>query len=235
MSLPMREAPQYNVMLPLSGKEVSYRPFLVKEQKNMLIANQEDGQDSTFQAVVNMLKSVTSLGADVNKLPLADIEFLFLQIRAKSIGETAKVNMPCQNFKECDNTLIMEFNLAESTIDTRNLPKMDIELSEDTIIELRFPTSETAYKLQGIEAEKASRIMLRECMVRLHDKDNSYEFLEYRDSEIDEYIENLTIGEFEKLADFFVNIPQVEITAENKCNKCGTVNKITEKGLQNFF
>ena len=234
MSLPVREAPTYTVELPLTKEEVKFRPFLVKEQKNMMIAGQGDDETSTFDAIVEMVKSVCENKIDIDKIPLADLEYLFLQIRSKSVGEKSRMEIGCVE-KDCGTAIPIEIDLAEASVDVNNLPDREIKLNDEMLVEVKFPTAKLATKLQNMDNEEASRKMLRDCMVRLHDKEKTYEFFEYRDAEIDEFIDNLTISEFDKLSKFFLELPQIELVTEYKCPSCGVEDKIVTRGLQSFF
>jgi hypothetical protein len=234
MSLPVREAPTYTVELPLTKEVVKFRPFLVKEQKNMMIAGQGDDETSTFDAIVEMVKSVCENKIDIDKIPLADLEYLFLQIRSKSVGEKSRMEIGCVE-KDCGTVIPIEINLAEASVDVDDLPDREIKLNDEMLVEVKFPTAKLATKLQNMDNEEASRKMLRDCMVRLHDKEKTYEFFEYRDAEIDEFIDNLTIAEFDKLSKFFLELPQIELVTEYKCPGCGVEDKIVTRGLQSFF
>ena len=234
MSLPVREAPTYTVELPLTKEVVKFRPFLVKEQKNMMIAGQGDDETSTFDAIVEMVKSVCENKIDIDKIPLADLEYLFLQIRSKSVGEKSRMEIGCVE-KDCGTVIPIEINLAEASVDVDDLPDREIKLNDEMLVEVKFPTAKLATKLQNMDNEEASRKMLRDCMVRLYDKEKTYEFFEYRDAEIDEFIDNLTIAEFDKLSKFFLELPQIELVTEYKCPGCGVEDKIVTRGLQSFF
>ena len=99
MSLPIQKAPQYKCELPISGIEVNYRPFLVKEQQHLLIARESEDATAIFDAIMNLINSVTEGKIDGSELPLVDVEYLFLQIRTKSVGETSKIPLVCNNGK----------------------------------------------------------------------------------------------------------------------------------------
>ena len=152
MSLPVREAPTYTVDLPLTKEEVKFRPFLVKEQKNMMIAGQGDDETSTFDAIVEMVKSVCENKIDIDKIPLADLEYLFLQIRSKSVGEKSKMEIGCVE-KDCGTAIPIEINLAEASVDVNDLPDREIKLNDEMLVEVKFPTAKLATKLQNMDNE----------------------------------------------------------------------------------
>ena len=233
MTLPMRQSPTYDCVLPVSEMKVSFRPFLVKEQKNLMIAGQSEDANDIFKSIIQMVVNVTDGLVDGKKIPMADLEYLFLQIRAKSVGEELTLQMTCTN---CEHKQMYGFDLEEVEVDTSTLPEKDIMLNDDMRIEMAFPTAHLAQKCAELDdADEAMKVMLRECIVRLHDEEKTYEFREYRDKEIDEFIDHLTIDEFNKLNQFFAVLPTVSLTDSYECNNCKTKNNIFLQGLQNFF
>ncbi len=228
----MREAPYYNVVLPLSETDVRYRPFLVKEQKNMMIAGQSEDEKAIFEALNNMIKSVTDGKVDVSKIPLADMEYLFLNIRAKSVGETTEMKMACN---ECTHVNDVTLDLTNIEIVGAEEHSLDVELDNDLNVEMRYPTAKIVQKISSLESSEQIKVVLRECMVRMHDDENTYEFSDYRDKEIDDFIDNLSIPEFNKLQQFYATIPYTILKTEVVCANCEHEEVIISRGLQDFF
>ena len=234
MKLPTQETPEYKLVLPISKQEISYRPFLVKEQKNLLLAREGKDAEEIFTAISNLLKSVTDEKTDGHDLPLADLEYLFLQIRCKSIGETSKLLFPCVN-EECTHSHELTVDLSEIEVNQDNLPENKIQISDELMIELKYPTSKLVAKVADMTDDEAVKPILRDCMVRIFDKEEIYELKEFPDREIDNFIDNMTIEQFEKVMIFFNAIPVLKKEYEWECSKCKTHNNFTAQGLQNFF
>jgi hypothetical protein len=234
MGLPIQKAPQYKCELPMSGIEVSYRPFLVKEQNHLLIARESEDATAIFDAIMNLIKAVTDGKVDGAKLPLVDLEYLFLQIRTKSIGETAKVPLMCMK-DECDGVGYTELDLTKIKVDVSGIQDSKVQLNEHLIVELEPPSSELVYAIEGLGEVEMIKPILRGCMLRIYDDENIYEMAEHRDSEIDEFIESLTVQQFEKISDYFGSMPSLQEEVEYKCDKCGEVSNNTLSGLQSFF
>ena len=234
MSLPIQKAPTYKCELPVSGIEVSYRPFLVKEQNHLLVARESEDATAIFDAIMAMIKSVTEGKVDGSKLPLIDLEYLFLQIRTKSVGETAKIPLMCKN-DDCDGVGFQELDLTTVEVDTSNMIDNKIELNENLMVELSPPSSKIIYEIEGLDEVEMIKPILRTCMVRIYDDENIYEMAEHRDSEIDEFIENLTVQQFEMITKYFDSMPTLKKEMEYKCDKCGEVSNNVIQGLQNFF
>ena len=234
MGLPIQKAPQYKCELPISGIEVSYRPFLVKEQKHLLVARESEDSAAIFDAIMNLIKAVTEGKIDGSELPLVDVEYLFLQIRTKSIGETAKVPLMCTQ-DECDGVGYTEIDLTDIEVDTSKVMDNKVQLNEHLMVELTPPSSKLVYEIEGLDEVEIIKPILRECMIRIYDDENIYELSEFRDSEIDEFIENLTVKQFEEISKYFESIPSLKEEIEYKCDICGEVSNNTLQGLQSFF
>ena len=234
MGLPIQKAPTYKCVLPVSNIEVKYRPFLVKEQKHLLVARESENSTQIFDAIMDLVKAVTEEKIDASKIPLVDLEYLFLQVRTKSVGETARVPLMCMA-DGCDGVGYTDVDLTEIEVDTSGILDNKIELGSNLIVELKAPDSKLIYEVEELNEVETIKPILRACMVRLYDDENIYEMAEHRDSEIDEFIESLTVGQFEDINKYFGSMPQLKKEVEYKCEKCGTVSTNTLQGLQSFF
>lgn len=234
MGLPIQKAPTYKCVLPVSEIEVRYRPFLVKEQNYLLIARESENPAQIFDAIMDLVKAVTEGEVDASKIPLVDLEYLFLQIRTKSVGETAKVPLMCME-EGCDGVGYSEIDLTKVEADTSGILDNKVDLGSNLIVELRPPDSKLIYEVEELDEVETIKPILRACMVRLYDDENIYEMAEHRDSEIDEFIESLTVNQFEKISGYFESMPQLKHEVKYKCEKCGTVSTNILQGLQSFF
>ena len=234
MALPIQAAPSYTLTLPISKKVVKYRPFLVKEQRSLLVARESENTKDIMQAVIDMISAVTSKTVDANKLPVGDLEYLFMQIRAKSVGETAGISVACTD-NECDGWGRVEVDLNDVTVEVDEDVDNMIRLNDDLVVEMQYPTVTSVFKVEGLNEADAIKPILRGCMVRLFDDENVYEFAEYRDSEIDDFIDSLTIDQFEKMTEFFQNVPTLKHEVEYSCAKCKKENTRVLEGLNSFF
>jgi len=234
MALPIQAAPSYTLTLPISKKVVKYRPFLVKEQRSLLVARESENTKDIMQAVIDMISAVTSKTVDANKLAVGDLEYLFMQIRAKSVGETAGISVACTE-KECDGWGRVEVDLNDVTVEVDEDVDNMIRLNDDLVVEMQYPTVTSVSKVEGLSETEAIKPVLRSCMVRLFDEDNVYEFSEYRDSEIDDFIDSLTLDQFERMAEFFQSVPTLKHEVTFTCGKCKTENTRVLEGLNSFF
>ena len=235
MGLPIQKAPSYNCMLPVSKKLVKYRPFLVKEQSFLLQAKEGDSTKEVFSAIKDLVTAVTDGTVDATKIPLADLEYLFLQIRTKSIGETTTLNLVCNASEECSGRTDIEINLSEIEVDVESIQDDKIKINDTLMVELIPPTTEVIVKVEGLPEAETIKPIMRACLVRIYDEDNIFELSDYRDSEIDDFVESLTVEQFELISEYFQSVPALKHKVEWKCNLCGEQSILELQGLANFF
>lgn len=234
MALPVQKAPTFKCELPVSGLTVKFRPFLVKEQQHLLITRESEDPQEIYDAILELVKSVTNNEVDASKLPMADLEYLFLQIRIKSVGETTKLSFSCQT-EGCNGVHEEVIDLEKIEANTTDMQDNKIQISDELIVELSPPTTQTVYKLQGLSENDMIKPLMRTCLLRIYDSEEIYEMSDHRDSEIDEFVLSLTMEQFEKISKYFESLPQLKHVVEWKCKVCGHENSTTLQGLQNFF
>tara|TARA_Y100000004_G_scaffold173027_1_gene210466 strand:- start:540 stop:1253 length:714 start_codon:yes stop_codon:yes gene_type:complete len=237
MQLPIQSAPEYSAELPVSKKTVRYRPFLVKEQRNMLMVTEDSTTTEMYYALVSMLQSVLITDIQVDELPMTDLEYLFIQVRAKSIGESQEVDIKCNKTEDCDGKVKMKLDLNDIVISKTDIPQDGrIQLNEELTVELAVPSSKNMMSVVDVtdESEMIRKLMLIS-MRKIYDKENIYELSEYRDSEIVDFLESLTIEQFTKISKFYESLPTVSIDMKGVCNKCKKKHIQSIQGFANFF
>lgn len=233
MGLPIQKAPEYFCVLPLSEREVKFRPFLVKEQRNLMLL--QDGEmNESYNMLKTMINSVTWGKVDTDDLPLADLEYLFLQIRCKSVGETTDLKIPC-NVEECEGKTPVTVNLSEIEIDTSNLPDKKLDLSDNLGAILQYPKASLQESFKSENDADRFMDIIKACVVQIYDEENVYDLSEYSDAEKDEFFESLSVAQVEKIADFLNSLPDLSHDIEAVCPVCSNKQVIVLKGLQNFF
>jgi len=233
MGLPVQKAPEYLCILPLSKKEVSYRPFLVKEQRNLMLL-QDSGIDETYNVLKSLVHSVTFEQVNTDDLPIADLEYLFLQIRSKSVGETTDLNIPCE-VEDCQGRTPVTVNLNDIVIDTSNLPDTKIELSDNLGVIVEYPKASLQGKFSGENEDDSFVEILKSCVVQIYDEENVYDIFDYAETEKNEFFESLTVAQVEKIANFLNEVPTLSHDIEAVCPVCSNQQVIELKGLENFF
>ncbi len=234
MGLPIQKAPKFKCELS-GGKVVEYRPFLVKEQKYLLIAKESEDNLEILEAIKNLVTAVTDGKVNSDELPIYDLEYLFLQIRAKSVGESVKISLYCRE-DDCNGSGSTSVDL--SSVEVADVPVVDnrIELNETLGVTLQFPSTRQL-ALVDQKTDDGDRIieLLKFGIESIYDEESVYEASDISDTEIVEFIENLTLDQLEKLSGYFENIPSIEKVVDFKCDSCGKQQSSTLRGLSSFF
>lgn len=232
MALPKQSAPKYTCILPSDGREIEYRPFLVKEQKVLLLAQEQEDDAAMFRAVQDL---ITNVCEDVKSetLPVIDMEWLFLKIRSKSVGETANIKLSCTDPK-CDGTGEAVVNLDDVEV-VGDQPESKIMLNDEIGIEMRYPRVSDVNQVQGKDQATQTLEMLKNSIVKIFDEENVYPTADASTNELNEFVEGLTMQQLEKITSYFDSIPSLQLDVESKCTTCGRELKTTAKGINSFF
>jgi hypothetical protein len=240
MALPKIDTPVYDIELPLSQKTIRFRPFLVKEQKNLLMAIEADDKDTIEKNVKQILHNCTlTEDIDIESLPVVDVEFYFLQLRAKSVGEIVENKYICNNEvdgKVCNNQMDVRIDLTEIKVDKDPEIKDTIQITEDISIKLKYPQFSTIEKIsnKNNSVDMAFDIVA-DSIEYIFDGKQYYYAYETSPQELSEFIEGLSTEQFNMIEEFFTKLPRIRKTIEIKCSKCGFDHSIELEGLQNFF
>jgi hypothetical protein len=240
MALPKLEVPTYELELPLSGKKIKYRPFLVKEQKNLMMA-MESGDAETIQYNVREILNVCTLtpGIDMDDVPILDVEYYFINLRAKSVGEIVESKYKCNNDmngKECGN--IMETKIDLTTIKPEWEEKIDpeIQITDKIIVKMRYP--KFGIVRDSVNVDNITDVtfnMIASSIEYIYDGEQFYYAKETTKEELLEFIEQLSQAQFEKIEKFFENLPKMKKKIGMTCSKCGFIHNMEVEGLENFF
>jgi hypothetical protein len=245
MSLPKISAPIFELILPSTEKAVKYRPFLVKEQKLLLIAMESGDQKSMMNAIKQIINNCAVDQVDVDKLPIFDLEYFFVRLRAKSIGEDIDLNLRHPsgvNAKDeiCEHITKQKLNLLDVEVQKSIAHEDKILLDEETKIGVKFkyPTSEFALSIENPE-EMNQLDLASDAIINsidyIYDADNVYKREDYTKEELIEFIDNLSQKQYEKLSSFFETMPKLKHEIKWKCAGCGQEDHVTLEGLANFF
>ena len=233
MALPAIAVPTHELEIPSNKEKITYRPFLVKEEKLLLLAN-ESGQDSeVVNAIKQIITNCTFEKLDVETLALFDLEYVFLNIRAKSVGEVVSLKLLCKD----DNETYADVEIDLNDIKV-NFPKghtNKIELSDTIGILMRYPQFNLVrISTEGSETEYIFR-MIKECISTIYDGDTVFERSDFTDKDLDTFLESLTSEHFKKLQEFFETMPKLSHDIKFKNPKTKKQTKMTLEGMQSFF
>jgi hypothetical protein len=243
MALPKLDVPIFTIDLPLSKIKLRYRPFLVKEEKLLLIAMESDDETTIMDTIKQIVNNCCLDEVDTESLPVTDVEFFFLHLRARSVGEIVDLQYKCNNTVkndegeeiECGNNVKIKVNILEiqPTFNEKHTNK--IELTSKLGIVMKYPNFSIIDKVKTTNNVQQILGIISNCVDYIYDEDNIYYRKDIEDSELDEFIENLTQKQFEKIQQFFETVPSIKKELDFKCSKCGYQEKIVVEGIQNFF
>lgn len=236
MALPKLNVPQYKCTLPSSGKTVNYRPFLVKEEKLLLIASETGEQSELINAIKTIITNCTDL-KDVSSLSTFDIEYLFLRIRTKSVGESVEVNLTCTDDGETE--VPVSIPLEEIKIVKNKKHKTELKLSDEIIITMGYPSIDTFVKM-NFETEETSQVdqifeMAASCVKTIADANQVYDCSDSTKEELLEFFDQLSTKQFMMVQEFFETMPKLSHTIKVTNPNTGVENEIVLEGLASFF
>lgn len=235
MALPNISSPTFSIKLPSTGKEIVFRPFLVKEEKSLLIAMESQDVDHMQRAMLEVLSQcIVSNDVSIEKLPLFDLEYLFLKIRAKSVSEKVTLNYRHvdnlnYNNEECDAVTPVEINLDEVEVKFKENHSTVIPLTDKLVLKMRYPSFVDA----NIGKEVDEIEIIAKCVESVYDDEDVYEPDDIDDAK--KFIGSLNSQQFLKVMQFFETMPTVEHQVTYKCKGCGQEDTITLRGLSDFF
>jgi hypothetical protein len=230
MSLPLFEAPQYTTTIPSTGETVKFRPFLVKEQKTLLMAQ---GADITQQidAINQVITACTNGKVDVRKLSSFDAEYLFLQIRSRAVGENVEMVLTCECGEKTDATLDVTHVQVLKNPDHSN----NIDLGNNRLITMRYP------RLEEVEEVTANRTvdgiikLIASSIDTIWNGDDKYDAVDYTVAELIEFVEGLSPADLDQVEKFFDTMPTLAHDINWTCRACDSKNHVRVEGIQNFF
>jgi hypothetical protein len=231
MALPMIEVPKYHTLLPSTGEKVIFRPFLVKEQKQLLVAVGGDAEQQ-MQATEEIISACTFEKIDARKIPAYDAEYLFLQIRARSIGENIDLILTCNS---CEETQPAKLDLTIVGVKKPEGHEYDIDLGKGLILTLADPNLRTMDILQQSTGPDAVIELIARCISKIWNNDELFDAAEYSLAELIEFIENLSPANLAQLEKFFETLPVLRHEMDFECKKCGAKNTAAMESLQGFF
>ena len=240
--LPKIDVPVYDLKLISQNKKIRYRPFTVKEEKLFLMANESKDEESVINTVKQVINNCVLDEIDVDSLPVFDLEYLFINLRAKSVGEEVKLNYQCNNNVEkdgkqdkCGNMVNFTLNLIDVKPESEKGHTNKIELSDKLGIVMRYPKLNF---IAGQENKTETEIILDliiDCIDYIYDENQMYYAKDSTRQELVDFVDSLQSKDLEKIKTFFDTMPKVKKQLDFKCNKCGYEDRVVLEGIQNFF
>lgn len=236
--LPKLDVPIYSVNLISTGKPVRFRPFLVKEQKMFLMASESEDSNEMVNIIRQVLKNCVIDEIDIDSLPTFDLEYLFLNLRARSVEEVVDLRYKCNNVideKKCSGVVEFKLNLLQIEPTKNEKHKDKIQITENLGICFKYPTFDMLQKYEKLSENEIMIRILVDCIDYIYDKEQIYYSKDSSREELEEFIDNLQQKDLEKFKEFFDTMPEIKKDVQFKCPKCSYEEDITIKGIQNFF
>jgi len=237
MALPRIDVPIYELVIPSTDEKIKFRPFLVKEEKILLIAMESGKPEEMIQAVQDIVDECTYNKLKLGEMPMFDVEYLFLNIRAKSVGEVSKLKVLCQDDMKTYAKIEIDLNEVEVQVDSE-VHTNKIELSDEMGVIMKYPTIDS-FTDNGIEDIKPSNMLevIVTCISQIYDKkgEEVYDSKDSTQKELIEFVEQMNSQQFADVQKFFDTMPSLkhEITVVNPKTK--KKNKVVLSGLTDFF
>jgi hypothetical protein len=236
MALPKLTTPTYELELPSTDEKVKYRPFLVKEEKILMMAMESKSSADITQAVKDIVNECTFNKIDISSMPMFDVEYIFLQIRSKSVGEVSKLKLLCPDDEKTYADVELDLNRVKVQVGDDHTNK--IELGDDKGMIMRYPTIDS-FKESGIKNITATNMLevISTCILQIYEEKGKkvYDPKDQTQKELTDFIEQLNTKQFKDVQNFFETMPKLkhEITIKNPKTK--KESKITLTGLNDFF
>ena len=233
MALPKLNVPMYDLELPSTKEKITYRPFLVKEEKILLLALEEENEKAMAVALKQIVNNCTSGLDNIDQLPLFDLEYMFLRIRAKSVGEVADLKLLCED--DGKTYVDVQIPLEEIEVSFTEGHTNKINLTDDVIVEMRYPTFEMLGVAPGdMNVEKTFQL-IGSCIERIYEGETVHERADFSNKELGEFLDSLSSEQFQSVQTFFETMPKLKHEVKFKNPNTKKQNKVTLEGLQSFF
>ena len=232
--LPKLDAPTYRLTLPSTGEEIQYRPFLVKEQKLLMMAQESESEQQVIDTVGNLVQSCTFEKIDSGSSPLFDIEYIFLQIRGKSIGEKVELNLICPDDEK--TTVPTEVDINDIVVQMTDGHTNEIEITDTVKLFLKYPILNDMKKIAGDTSQVAQVFeILTQCVHEIHYGEQIFSRIDINEKDITEFIDQLTGKQFEKIMEFFNTMPKLRHVISVMNPKTKVESEVVVEGLASFL
>ena len=232
MPLPKINTPTYDLTLPSTGKKIKYRPFLVKEEKILLMALEGKDEKEMVKAIKQIItQCVATEKFNINKLAIVDLEYLFLNIRGKAVGDVSTISFE----HKCGEVISLDVDLSKvEIVNNKNISDL-VNLTDDITIRLKPPSLDNVIGAANKSQIELVMEIVRECLVEIIQGKDVFSAQDHTKEELDEFLNSLNSGQFQKIQTYYESLPKMKQDIEYTCPKCGETKKETLEGLASFF
>jgi len=235
MALPKLETQTYTLTLPSTGKKLKFRPFLMKEQKVLMIAQESEEDEQMQEAIANVVRACTFEKIDPWTCPAFDLEYIFIKLRGKSVGESVELNVLCPDDNETRATIKVQLDEVECMMHVGHTNEVNI--TDEIKLIMKYPTLKdlsVVQKEKSTETEKVFK-MLHTCIQQIIDGDTIHQDIDIPDGELSEFLDTLTAQQLEGISNFFETMPKLSHTIKVKNPKTKKTGEVVIEGFENFF
>ena len=234
--LPKLDTPTYRLELPSTGEEIQYRPFLVKEQKLLMIAQESEDEKEILDSVSKVIRACTFDKIDVSTSPLFDVDYVFLKIRSRAVGENAELQVLCPDDEE--TRVPVNVNLKDIEVQMGNNHTNQIDITGDIKLMMKYPcmTDMKGMKLgDSLTTVDTVFNILKSCILEIHDGDTIYKRIDLQDKDLEEFIDSFSTQQLESVMEFFNTMPKLRHTVEVTNPKTDVKSQVMIEGLESFL
>jgi len=233
MALPKLETPVYTLTIPSTDEEIKYRPFLVKEQKRMIMAQESEDDKQILDAMIQLIRDCTFNSINPSTCPLFDAEYIFLQIRSKSVGETISLDITCPDDKK--TIVSKDIPISEINISVFDDHSNEVNITDDIKVTFDYPllTSYATYN-QASMSEMAF-VVINDCLKDISWGETTYNKTDISKKELDDFIDSLNTEQFEKVMKFFETMPKLRLVVEVDNPNTKVKSEVALEGLRSFL
>ena len=231
--LPKLNTPTHQLELPSTGEKIKYRPFLVKEQKLLMFAQESDDENAIAETILNIIESCTEGEINAKMLPVFDIEYIFLQLRAKSVGETANIKVKCPDDDSTyvDKTIKLDEINVQMTAGHTNI----VNLTDKIKMVLTYPIMSDMKGVDFNDGISGTFNLISKCISEIHDGETIHNRVDMTDQELDEFIDTLDTQQFENIMEFFNTMPKLRHIISVTNPKTKKKGEVVLEGLDSFL
>ena len=232
MALPKLETPVHSLTLPSSGEQIKFRPFLVKEQKLLILAEEGKNQDELYDTLKTIIDGCTFNKLPIKSLPMFDIEYLFLKVRAKSVGSKINVNITCPDDNKTQVQTEVDLDDVEIQMDEQHTNI--IQINDDIKLVMQYPILEDVKILKNTSTLEMFNI-INKCVKELHDGEKIYNGPDMSEKDLNDFFESMSSEQFDKVNEFFETMPRLRHITKITNPKTKIESEIVIEGLESFL
>lgn len=233
MALPKLETPVYTLTLPSTDEEIKYRPFLVKEQKRMIMAQESENETELLDAMKQLIRDCTFNKIDPTTCPLFDAEYVFLQIRSKSVGETISVNITCP---DDEKTIVSkDIPISEIKVSVFDDHTNEVNITDDVKMTFDYPLLSSYATYNNVSTTEMAFTIIKDCLETISWGDKIYQKVDINDKELTDFIDSLNSEQFENVMKFFNTMPKLRHVIEVENPNTKVKSEVPLEGLRSFL